>query len=609
MCCSKAIIPLLAALVVVSAPCVAPAVTINVPGDVPDIQSGLNLADNGDTVLVAPGTYSGDGNRALDFGGVDISLIGTAGSDLTIIDLTYDDFGFIFQNGEPPSALLQGFTIMHADSMQGANAIDILNGASPTISDCRITGNKTEISGPYGIVRVQDGFPFFENCVVDYNNSVEADGIVVVTGGGPWFHGCVMAYNKTTTSCLYASGGQVLLTQSQISLNDVQNGIYGGAVLEMISTSIFFNAHDGARFLTGFSSTMDSCSVIANGGTGIIIEGNDTVIQNSDIKGNLGGGIKHQSVNTSGSVPYVYKTVISGNVNTSSPGGGILMDCTNVPTAPFSPIYDHCTITGNSSAFDGGGIAVCGNALYVDITPVFVNCTISANLAGGSGGGLLASVESLGFDGLITMDHTILWGNCANGVGEEIFAGPDNAVEITCSDIDTASTGAAGEGYIGWGSNTVFADPAFCLQPACDPLGTIAGDFGLSAESPVDSANSPCHATVGANPVCPTSTGVTGNGGASMSAGSELLQNYPNPFNPVTTIRFDLVRAGHVELSVYDVRGRLVQNLVNSDMVLGEQAVVWKGRNSAGNPVAAGIYFAVLRTTRETLTRKMVLIK
>jgi len=90
---------------------------------------------------------------------------------------------------------------------------------------------------------------------------------------------------------------------------------------------------------------------------------------------------------------------------------------------------------------------------------------------------------------------------------------------------------------------------------------------------------------------------------------SSLAQNYPNPFNPVTTIRFSSSREGHIELTVYDVKGRRVSTLVDRKMQAGRHAVSWNGTNDSGNSVASGIYFYRLKMRDKVLTRKMVLLR
>ena len=96
---------------------------------------------------------------------------------------------------------------------------------------------------------------------------------------------------------------------------------------------------------------------------------------------------------------------------------------------------------------------------------------------------------------------------------------------------------------------------------------------------------------------------------AGVSAKIALSQNVPNPFNPQTEIRFVLPGPTTVSLSVYDVRGVLVRNLVTGLASAGENLVRWDGRDDRGNPVASGVYVCRLRVGKETLTRRMVLIR
>jgi len=89
-----------------------------------------------------------------------------------------------------------------------------------------------------------------------------------------------------------------------------------------------------------------------------------------------------------------------------------------------------------------------------------------------------------------------------------------------------------------------------------------------------------------------------------------LAQNYPNPFNPVTRIRYEIPRPGRVSLSVYDVSGRLVRNLVASrNQRPGSHVVSWDGRDGAGRAVVSGVYFYCLAADDVILSREMILLK
>ena len=84
---------------------------------------------------------------------------------------------------------------------------------------------------------------------------------------------------------------------------------------------------------------------------------------------------------------------------------------------------------------------------------------------------------------------------------------------------------------------------------------------------------------------------------------------HPNPFNPVTTIRFALPAAGEVQLDVYDVSGKLVAELVRGHLPAGRHETVWFGVDTAGHPVATGVYVYQLRAGDTVMSRKMTLMK
>ena len=90
-----------------------------------------------------------------------------------------------------------------------------------------------------------------------------------------------------------------------------------------------------------------------------------------------------------------------------------------------------------------------------------------------------------------------------------------------------------------------------------------------------------------------------------------LTQNTPNPFNPTTTISYKVPNGAsyHVNIKVYDLRGRLVCILVDNVCEAGSYSVFWDGMNSSGQMVPSGIYLYRMRAENFVQTRKMVLLK
>jgi len=88
-----------------------------------------------------------------------------------------------------------------------------------------------------------------------------------------------------------------------------------------------------------------------------------------------------------------------------------------------------------------------------------------------------------------------------------------------------------------------------------------------------------------------------------------LFQNYPNPFNPATTLRFFLPEAVQPELSILDIRGRLIFNFKSEYMQKGYHTLTWPGINSRQEKVTSGIYLVRLKTEDKVQLKKMILIR
>ena len=90
---------------------------------------------------------------------------------------------------------------------------------------------------------------------------------------------------------------------------------------------------------------------------------------------------------------------------------------------------------------------------------------------------------------------------------------------------------------------------------------------------------------------------------------SYLTGNYPNPFNPETTISFYTAEPSDTEISIYNIHGQKVRQLVNENLSTGQHSVVWDGKDDAGDEVASGIFFYKMKSGDYVSYKKMIMIK
>ena len=94
-----------------------------------------------------------------------------------------------------------------------------------------------------------------------------------------------------------------------------------------------------------------------------------------------------------------------------------------------------------------------------------------------------------------------------------------------------------------------------------------------------------------------------------LNSDFKLYQNYPNPFNPITALQYDLTKEGVVNITIYDMMGRLVKTLVDGPQTAGFKTVQWDATNDRNEPVSAGLYLYTMQKGKHRETGKMVLIK
>ena len=85
--------------------------------------------------------------------------------------------------------------------------------------------------------------------------------------------------------------------------------------------------------------------------------------------------------------------------------------------------------------------------------------------------------------------------------------------------------------------------------------------------------------------------------------------NYPNPFNPSTTIRYGLPEPRNVRMTIVNIKGQQIAELVSGWKDMGRHEVVWNGRNDDGSSLSSGIYFVVINDGTNFRTHKVMLLK
>ncbi|HEX7571453.1 MAG TPA: FlgD immunoglobulin-like domain containing protein, partial [Bacteroidota bacterium] len=94
---------------------------------------------------------------------------------------------------------------------------------------------------------------------------------------------------------------------------------------------------------------------------------------------------------------------------------------------------------------------------------------------------------------------------------------------------------------------------------------------------------------------------------ASLPTAFKLEQNYPNPFSSATVVSYELKVQSNIQVTIYDVLGRVVRRMSPGAQSVGAHSMLWDGSNNVGQRVASGIYFYTLQAGGESRTKRMVL--
>ncbi|MBD3258801.1 hypothetical protein GF377_10235 [candidate division GN15 bacterium] len=163
-----------------------------VPSEYPTLATAIGAADDGDTVLVAPGSYTGAGNRDIYLSQVSLVIRSEQGPGETILDLRGDaltpHFGFNV-SGQSDNLVIDGFTFRGGYAPHGAAIM--VRSSSPTIRNCVFVGNEASTSG--GAVRCKGSSPRIENCTFVGNSATVGGALQVLANSSPVLDRCILA--------------------------------------------------------------------------------------------------------------------------------------------------------------------------------------------------------------------------------------------------------------------------------------------------------------------------------------------------------------------------------------------------------------------------------
>jgi len=190
------------------------------------IQEGLDAASAGHTVLVLDGTYTGIGNRDLDFHGKAITVRAESGPQSCVIDCQGRGRGFFFHSAETGAAIVEGFTITggYVSGSSGAALLCSLRSA-PTIRNCIITGNTAQGQWGGGISCIGNSNPVLTDCIISANAAASGGGISSENSSPAFIH-CTIAENTVQSSGggISCGGGRPTLVNCTLVANEADSG-------------------------------------------------------------------------------------------------------------------------------------------------------------------------------------------------------------------------------------------------------------------------------------------------------------------------------------------------------------------------------------------------
>ncbi len=213
------------------------ATTIRVPGDQPTIRAAVTIAVNGDTILLADGVYSGEGNRDIAINGKSIVIQSENGPNLCSIDIdgmhAVPRRAFILSNGESRDTEIRGIMLRGGCSDDGGAIL--CSGSSPTIVDCIFLENEGWGDNPWGgAISCRGGSPLIDDCGFFSNfvwgRTCFGGAISLESTSNAVIRNCIFQNNWTENfgGAIYSKESSATILNSIFEGNLCRNGGYEG---------------------------------------------------------------------------------------------------------------------------------------------------------------------------------------------------------------------------------------------------------------------------------------------------------------------------------------------------------------------------------------------